>query len=277
MRYLLLAPLAALLALAPGAEAAALKAKPTYAVKSAAVSGKSVKFVLTVAFAANAGKCPKEKIAASSGTGSTKKIWGTKHYTLDSDVCTAAIHGKLAKSKYGKSVKFKFSFPGGKTVKKFSGSKTLKLVTPPAPVPGPSPPTFEVGPQAFGKWRAEDPLDTNHQFLFTIKSPDHAVPGITSWLGGYTVMNCGASYEAQHVNFNWNQAFSLVGPIGKAVYTDNVGFAHDLTYTLNFSFANATQGSGSMTALGGYEVEPNVVKTCAASFNFTLNWAGPEF
>ncbi|MFT4050243.1 MAG: hypothetical protein QM648_10495 [Solirubrobacterales bacterium] len=279
MRYLFFAPLALLLLIAPGANASPVKVKPTYAITAASVSGKSVKFTLTSTLPSSVKSCPgkKTKLEASVNSGS-KKIWDSaRAYTLDSEVCVALFKGKLPAKKYGKTVKFSFSFPGTKKIKKFSGSKKLKLVPPAANTGGPGTPTQEIGPQAFGKWRAEDPLDSSHQFMFTIKSPDHAVPGITNWLGGNTVMDCGSSYEHQYVNFNWNQAFTLGGPIGKTTYSDNVGFAHGLLYTFNFSFTTAHEGSGSMTALGDYDVGGGVIKTCSVSFNFTLNWAGPEF
>jgi hypothetical protein len=91
-------------------------------------------------------------------------------------------------------------------------------------------------------------------------------------------MFCGAGYPATVVNFHWNKAFALGGQVGKVEYNDNTGFAHDLLYTLNFSFANAHQGSGSMTAVGGYDMGgAGGVQNCSVSFNFNLNWTGPEF
>ncbi|MGH2959310.1 MAG: hypothetical protein ACRDKE_06875, partial [Solirubrobacterales bacterium] len=151
MRYSILALLASALVFAPGANAAAVKVKPTYAVTAAAKSGKNVKFTISVTVA-NVPKCT-GKVTATHKLSKKKSVSWSARYTGDSAICTARIKGKLAVKKYGKTVKFSIKFPGNDSIKKFSATKSLKLSPPPPPPPPPpgpgNPPLTTVGPQSF--------------------------------------------------------------------------------------------------------------------------------
>jgi hypothetical protein len=280
MRYFILGLFAAFAVAVPVAGAAAVKPTPSYSIAAAKVSGKNVKFDLLVKAASNVPGC-KGTVTASHKISKKKTVsWTGKLKTTGTD-CATTIKGKLPKAKFGKKVKFSIKFPGNKAIKKFSGTKSLTLVSPPLPpppvTPGSAAPPAQIGPQAFGKWTGFRQPEDESKFMFTIKSPNYAVPGFSSWLGGNNSMNCGPGYEATQVPFNWSTPFTLSGPVGVAVSTDNGPNFSNMIYTFNFAFTTANEGSGNFSALGEFNVGGGVFKTCSLSYNFRLQWTGPEF
>lgn len=284
MRYFILVAAVALGITAPAAGAKPAKVAASYSVVVSSVSGANVKFVLVASIDGNSVPGCKGKVTASHKLSkkSTKKWSGSLKQSPVA--CSAKISGKLPKAKYGKDVKFTFTFPGNTSIKKFSKTKSLKLVTPtsvlPLPLPGgpPAPgPPAQVGPQAFGFWTGFRLPENESKFIFKIKSPGHTVSGFSNWLGGNNTMNCGVGFEATQVPFNWNTPFTLSGPVGQVVSEDNgPNFSH-MVYTFDFSFTNANEGSGSFSALGGFDVGGGDFRTCSLSYNFRLQWTGPEF
>lgn len=269
MRYPLLVLIAASLAFAPGASAAPVAVKPTYAVTAAAKSGKKVKFVLTVTLPPGIPSCPKkERVTASTKLSRKKTAKWSARYTGDSAICTAAIHGKLSVAKYGKTVKFKIKFPGSKSIKKFSASKKLKLVPPPPPADDPGGIPATHGPQSPGQWymfKAGDSSDIGMSFKI---NADYKVPAITRPSG--LPMNCTPSGIVS-VPFNWENTFFGMGTqVGTVSSSGNSPYVTGMTYELTWNFANAHEGTGHFSATGTFN-NSGSIEPCSTSYDVTLS------
>jgi hypothetical protein len=64
------------------------------------------------------------KVNASTKVGHKTTSWSGKLGAAAAD-CTAAIHGKLPKAKFGKKLAFKLSFPGNAAISAFGVTKKL--------------------------------------------------------------------------------------------------------------------------------------------------------
>jgi hypothetical protein len=280
MRYFILGLFAALLIVAPAASAKAVKVKPVYSVTAATKSGKNVKFTIAVTVA-QVPKCT-GKVTATHKLSKKKSVSWSARYTGDSAICTAAIHGKLPAANYRKKTKFAIKFPGNDSIKKFSVTKSLTLTPPPAPpTPAPSPPTgnptpIVYGPQKPGPWFMSD-VDPSGEdgFTFNLQS-DRKVPAFQH-LSGMT-MNCGSGHEATQVPFQWNNTFfDMGGQFGTVSSSGDRQYVTNMSYTVNFNFADAHSGTGHFAAVGNFQPDPGNAATlsCTESFDVTLSGGNP--
>ncbi|MGH2905522.1 MAG: hypothetical protein ACRDKI_01990 [Solirubrobacterales bacterium] len=168
------------------ASAAAVKGTPNASVVSVAVSGKNVKFELDVTVGLPTGAdsrktCAGKVVASHKLSRKVTKSWSAK-LKPNLLACIAKVKGKLPKAKYGKTLKFKYVFPGTKQLKKFAKSGSFKL-RPPGP---PTVPNTTIGPPvainhvfAKGTWGSDPPttgLDNEFGFTFGY---DYSMSGFT--------------------------------------------------------------------------------------------------
>jgi hypothetical protein len=274
MRYLVLALLAALAVFAPTAQAAATKPAPVVTVLTVKKSGKDVKFDLLGDLIPAPSTCT--GILTASHKLSKKKTvkWKGKLKSF-AGTCDTTIHAKLPVAKYDKKVKIKFAFPGNKSIKKFSSTKSLKIAetkTGELP-PGIKVPSPVVGPQNPGTWfmfKKGDSSDIGMQF--TIK-PDYTVPGLTRPSG--LPVTCTSGNKS--IPFNWSKLnFAMGAQTGVITSGDSGQYASNMHYTLTWSFTDAHNGTGHFAALGGYVFTPGQSpEGCAAAYEVTFSGGNP--
>jgi hypothetical protein len=272
MRYFILALFAALIVMVPSAGATAVKVAPTYSITSAAVSGKNVKFTITVTVT-GVPKCS-GKVTATYKISKKKSVSWTGRYTGDSAICTAKINGKLPKASFGKKVKFAIKFPGNDSIKKFSTSKSLTLSPPPPPAPpapvptpptGPDPIPLTTGPQTLGLWSIEEVTQNNTDFSF-ILSEDYIVYDISRFGGGLSVVCPSGNVST---TFNWSKQFTMRAKTGQVSYQDT-GPNNHMTYTFDWDFSGPNTGTGHFDAVGDINIGGGTWVTCSRSFNFDM-------
>lgn len=178
MRYFILGFLAALAVVAPVAQAEPVKTSPLVAVTYAEKGAKNVKFGFDVMLSPIPAKCS-GTLTVSRKISKKKTVRWTGKLSVKYGNCGTTIRGKLPKSNYGKTRKFKFKFPGSKSIREFSYNLSIKLA-PPKPIA--LPPVIgapgSLGPQHPGSWimfKKDDNTDSG--WSFTLR-PDYTVPGL---------------------------------------------------------------------------------------------------
>lgn len=291
--------LIAALAAAPAAAKAPAPASPKASVTAASVVASNLKVTIVVVLKAQSAGC-KGTVKASTRLSkkTARKFSGT--LKLKNGTCSATLKATLPKALLGTSKAFTFSFAGNKATKKFSVSKTLKLVPPPTVVnPAPTgpgttstdappatttPTTSTPAPSPFfdqalkGKWGTDSPTQgPNNQWVVTV-----GADGAVSFASfGSTKWRCGA--EDELVNVNWNLLYqgtgSFVAPSKAQDTATKVSGGTNVTvsWTLDFTgSAGSGTGSGTMTFGGTFDYGSGAggVRNCSASNAFTFYRAG---
>lgn len=274
MRYFILGLFAALAIVAPVAEAEPVKTSPLVALISAKTSGKNVKFDFDVLLTPTPKKCG-GTLTVSHKTSKKKTVKWTRKLTTNEGTCGTVIHGKLPKSNYGKTRKFKFKFPGSKSIKKFSSSQSFKLVPPkPIPLPPVVGPPGSVGPQHVGKWfifKKDDISDSG--ITFTIGA-DYKVSGLSRPSG--LTMSCTPGGNTS-VPFNWsNTSFGMGAQVGVVSSGDTNANTSNMVYSLTWNFTGPNTGTGHFSANGGFRsMVGGNFDPCFTEYDVTLSGGNP--
>lgn len=273
MRYLILGLFAALAIVAPVAQAAPAKTLPLVALISATKSAKSVRFGFDVLLTPDPAKCGGTLTVSHRINKKRTVSWSGKLTSIDG-VCGTAIYGKLPKSNYGKTRKFKFRFPGSKSIKKFSSTQSFKLV-PPKPIDQPPVlgPPATVGPQHPGPWfmlKKDDISDSG--FSFTLGA-DRRVPMFSRASG--LPMTCASGNVI--VPFNWSNTFFGMGTQDGVVTSGDSGLnTANMVYSVTWHFNDAHSGTGHFSANGDFRIAmPDTYTHCTADYDVTFSGGNP--
>lgn len=273
---------AALLVLAGSAQAAAVKVKPTASVVAATRSGEHVRFQIGVGFPIPAGASAVDcsgKVTVTTKLSRKKTAkWSGKLVAVGPN-CVATVKARLASTKYGKMLRFRFAYGGSKKLKPFSGSRKLKIVAPtkstPTPTPTPTPPVVPppldvVGVHNKGHWDINPIGIGNDNFEFFIE-PDYSVAEITSTAGGDIQLQCETTNPQATMTFNTG---FVAKPDSLTVQsTQNDAFNISMVHTFHFSWTSPLSGVGQYSSSGQHNVgteETPVWEHCTGGFNFEL-------
>jgi hypothetical protein len=282
----LIALTTASLVVAGSAQAAAVKVKPTASVVGATKSAKHVKFQIGVKFPIPAGISATDcsgKVTVSTRVSKKKTAkWSGKLAALGTD-CSAKVKGRLASTKYGKTLKFRVAFGGSKKLKPFSRTWKLRIVAPPPtpsppPAAPPAPPALEaVGVHNKGHWDINAIGSDNDDFEFFIE-PDYAVSEIKSTDPGSPAkvkLQCDSTSPQASVTFN--TGFVAKSDILTVHSTQNDAFNKSMVHTFHFSWTSPISGVGQYSASGEYNVGTELApdwEQCTGGFSFELEHFG---